>query len=80
LIVDTLAPLVLDDVALGVQLSEVERIEEKPHAIGFEPQGGLEIVRRDRLVVGGPVIIRGAVVRSADAFRVLVMHAIRHIA
>ena len=78
LIVDALPALVLDDVALRVQLGEVERIEQETHAVGFHPERRLEVVRRHGLVIGGAIVRRGPVVRPANAFGELVVQAVRH--
>ena len=80
LVVVALAALVLHDVALRAELRLVERVEEKAHAIGLEPERGLEIVRRIGLPVARPVEVRLAVVAAADAFGELVVHAVRHVA
>jgi hypothetical protein len=37
LIVHALAPFVLDDVTLGVQLGEIERVEQEAHSVGLYP-------------------------------------------
>ena len=80
LVVDALPPLVLHDVALRVQLREVERVEQKPHPVGLDPQHGLEIVRRDGLVVVRDVVRRRAVVHAARALGELVVQAVGDVA
>ena len=80
LVVHALAALVLHDVALGVELREVERVEQEPHAVGFEPQRRLEVVRRHDLEIRGAVVRRRAVVAAADALGELVVQPVRHVA
>ncbi len=75
-----LPALVLHDVALRVELREIERVEQEAHAIGFEPQRRLEIVRRDGLVVRRPIVRGRAVVGAADALGELVVQAVGHVA
>ena len=59
----TLAPLVLDDVALGVHRLRRHRLEQVAHAVRLEEQRELERVGRDVDPVVGAVVLRGAVVR-----------------
>jgi hypothetical protein len=49
------ALLVLDDVALVVQVLLRQRVEEGPHPVRLEPEGQLDLVGRDGLVVVRPV-------------------------
>src|SRR5438093_5727514 len=80
LVVHPLPALVLDDVALRVELREIERVEQKTHAIGFEPERRLEIVGRHRLVVHRSIVVRRAVVGAAHALGELVVQPVRHVA
>ena len=59
------ALLVLDDLALVVEVLLAERVEEGRHPVGLEPQGQLELVRRQRLEVVRPVEPGRAVHRPA---------------
>ncbi len=63
LILETLAALVLDDVALVVELLDVGDVEQRRQAIGFEPEERLEVAGRD-----GREVVRAVVVgRAVDA-------------
>ena len=66
-VVVALALLVLDDLALVVEGLLAEGVEQAPHAVGLQPEGQLEVVARDRLVVVGAVDPGGAVERPAGA-------------
>jgi hypothetical protein len=79
LVVDGFAALVLDDVALRVEFLQVERIEQEPHAIGLEPQGRFEVIRRHCLVIGRPIVRSRPVVRAADAFSQPIVDTIRDV-
>ena len=59
------ALLVLDDLALVVQVLLAERVEEGRHAVRLEPQRQVELIRRQRLEVVGPVQPGRAVHRAA---------------
>ena len=62
--------LVGDHVALRPQLLLVQRVEEVPHAVGFHPERGRELVGRHDLEIVRPVEVRGAVhSRGADALQ-----------
>ena len=61
LVLDALAPLVADDVLLVRERGLVDLLEQIAHAIGFEPQRQLELVRRHGLEVVRAVVVRGAV-------------------
>ena len=56
-----LTPLVANDVLLVRQLRLIERVEQKAHAIGLEPERQLELIRRNRLEVVRAVEVRRAV-------------------
>jgi hypothetical protein len=62
LVLDTLAPLVADDVLLVGERGLIDFLEQITHAIGLEPQGQLELIGRQRLEVVGAVEVGGAVV------------------
>jgi hypothetical protein len=49
------ALLVLDDLALVVEVLLAECVEQGRHPVGLEPEGQLELMRRERLVVVRPV-------------------------
>ena len=57
--------LVLDDLALVVEVLLAQGLEQRPHAIGLKPQGELELVARHRLEVVRPVEPGRAVHRPA---------------
>ena len=59
------ALLVLDDLALVVEVLLAERVEQGRHPVGLEPEGQLELVRRQRLEVVRPVEPGRAVHRPA---------------
>ena len=59
------ALLVLDDLALVVEVLLAERLEERRHAVGFEPQRQVELVGRHRLEVVRPIEPGRAVHRAA---------------
>ena len=59
------ALLVLDDLALVVEVLLAERVEQGRHPVGLEPQGEVELVRRQGLEVVGPVEPGRAVHRAA---------------
>src|SRR4029450_1903549 len=65
----TLAPLVLDDVALGVHGLWGHRVEEVAHPIGLEKQRELQRVRWDVDPVVRAIGFGRAVVRSTDYFK-----------
>ena len=56
-----LAAFVADDVLLVRQALLIDDFEEVPHAIGFEPQRRLELIRRNGLEVIGAIETGGAV-------------------
>ena len=60
-VVDALAALVLDDVALVVQLLLVGLVEQRRQAVGLDPQQRLEVGRRHGREVVGAVAAGGAV-------------------
>ena len=60
-IVEALAALVLDDVALVVQLLLVGLVEQRRQAVGLDPQQRLEVGRRHGREVVGAVAVGGAV-------------------
>ena len=80
LVVDALPALVLHDVPLRIQFRDVEGVEQEAHAIGFEPDLVLEIVRRHRFEVRRAIVRRGPVVGPPDSTRQLVVHAIGRVA
>ena len=61
------ALLVLHDLALVVQVLLAQRVEQRAHAVGLEPERELELVRRHRLEVVGAVEPGRAVERPAGA-------------
>ena len=63
LILQSLTPLVLDDVALVIELLDVGRVEQRREAIGLEPQDVLEIAGRH----GREVVRAIAAGRAVDA-------------
>ena len=65
-VINPLSPLVLDHVALVVELGLVEGTQEEAHPVGFEPEGGLEAVGRQGLVIIGPVGAGAAVDLGAE--------------
>ncbi len=74
-----LPPLVLDDVALAVDLFGRHRVEEKPHAIRIEEQRKVECVDRHVDVVVGPVVRRRGVVVRAGALEQCVELSFFHV-
>ena len=75
----TLAPLVLDDVALGVHRFRRHRLEEVAHAVRFEEERKLEGVRRDVDPVVGAIVFGRTVVRAAGALQPVVELAGLHV-
>ena len=83
--------LVLHDVALRVELLLRHRRQQIAHAIRFEPECQLELIRRHGLVVVGAVEPGGAVERAArplhelevlvcaDAGRALKQHVLEQV-
>ena len=65
LVVDPEPPLFLDRVALVVEV--VLHDGERPHAVGFEEQRRVELIRRHRFEVERPLLAGGAVHRAAVA-------------
>ena len=59
------ALLVLDDLALVVEVLLAQRVEQRRHPVGLEPEGEVELVGRQRLEVVRPVEPRRAVHRPA---------------
>ena len=57
----TLAALVLDHVPLDVESLLVQGVQEKPHSVGFQPQGQFQVIGGDVLPVVGAVGSGGAV-------------------
>jgi hypothetical protein len=57
--------LVLDDLALVVEVLLAQGVEEGRHPVGLEPQPELHLVRRHRLEVVGPIQPGGTVHRAA---------------
>ena len=79
-ILHALPPLVAHDVLLVRELRRVELVEQIPHAVGLQPQGELELIRRQRLEVVGAVEIGRAVdVAGAGGFEELEMRVGRHV-
>src|SRR5262245_4735034 len=78
LVVVTLASLVLHDIALCVELCEIQGVEQEAHAVGFQPKRGLQIVRRNVLEIVGSIIGGGTVVITAHTFRQFVMQTVRN--
>ncbi len=68
LVLDALAPLVLDDVALGVDGLGRHGIQQVAHAIRFEEERKLQRVGRHIDPVVGPVVLRRSVVVAAGGF------------
>ena len=66
-VVVALALLVLDHVALVVQVLLAQRVEQRGHPVGLEPQAELQLVRRQGLEVVGAVEVGGGVVHAAGA-------------
>ena len=85
------ALLVLHDLALVVEVLLAQRVEERPHPVGLEPQRELDLVRRQRLEVvrpvepGGPVhrpagrLDEGHVLGLADVPRALEHHVLEEV-
>ena len=61
------ALLVLHDLALVVEVLLAERVEERGHAVRLEPQAEVELVRRQRFEVVGPIQPGRAVHRAAGS-------------
>ena len=61
-----LPPLVLDHIPLGVKPLLIQRIQQKAHPVGLQPQRQLQIVGRHILPVVGAVAAGGAVQRGAN--------------
>ena len=80
LVVHALAALVLHDVALRVQLGQIERIEQESHAIRLDPQRRFQVVGGHRFEVRRAIVRGGAVVAAAYTFREFVVHAVGHMA
>ena len=64
-VVVALALLVLDHLALVVEVLLAQRVEQRRHPVGLQPQPELELVRRQRLEVVGAVEVGGGVVDAA---------------
>ena len=62
-----LALLVLDHVTLVVEVLLRHRVEQRGHAIRFEPQAQLDLVRGQRLEVVGAVEVGGGVEHAAGS-------------
>jgi len=56
-VVHALAALVLDNVALRIELGEVERVEQEAHPIHLEPQRGFQEIGGDGLVIVRPIVV-----------------------
>ncbi len=74
---DAVAELFLDDVALRLEVRVAD--VEGGHAIAFGPEQGLEVIRRDDLVILRGVVTRGGIVVPADVFSEAVHHLRRHV-
>ena len=79
LVVDALTLLVLDNIALAVDLVGRLVVEEEAHAIGLEEQRQLERVRGDVLVIVGAIVGGRAVVVAAGGLEPVVELAFRHV-
>ena len=83
-VVDRLPPLVLDHVALVVELLLRHRRQQKAHPIGLEPERQLECIAGDGLVIHRLVFGRRAVQVGAELFQrqevivVVVLRALEH--
>ncbi len=64
-VVVALALLVLDHLALVVEVLLVERVEQRRHPVRLEPEADLDLVRRHRLEVVGAVEVGARVVDPA---------------
>ena len=75
-----LAPLVADHILLVGELLRIDRVEEIPHAIRFDPERQLEPVGGNRLEVVRPVVVRRAVdVGRARRFEHLEVRVLRRV-
>ena len=79
LVVDALPLLVLDDVALAVDLVRRLVVEQEAHAIRLEEQRELQRVRRQVLVIVGAIVAGRAVVVAARGFEPVVERALGHV-
>ena len=61
LVLEALTALVLDHVALVVELRLVDAVEQRREAVGLEPEQRLEVARRHGREVVGAVVVGGAV-------------------
>ena len=78
-ILDALAPLVLDHVALGVDGLWRHGVEQVPHAIRFEEEREFECVRGYIDHVVGAIVLGRPVVVATDRFEQLVEFARLHV-
>ena len=69
LVVDALAPLVLHDISLVIQLFLGHGGQEKAHPVRFEPQGEFQVVAGDIFPVVGAIGVGGAVDPATNALQ-----------
>jgi hypothetical protein len=80
LVLVALAELVLDHLAFAIEFVLREALHRERHAVALEPQGQLELVRGDRLLVPGVVAPRVRVEVAATLFHELrQVPALRHV-
>jgi hypothetical protein len=79
LIVHALAPLVLHDVALRVELLLRHDRQQPPHAVGFEPEHERERIGRSPLEIVGAVVVGGAVVARPGSLEPRIERGVRRV-
>jgi hypothetical protein len=71
LVLEALAELVLDDLPLAIELVLRQAVDRERHAVALQPERQLELVRRHRLLEGGPVVLRVGVEVAPSFFHEL---------
>jgi hypothetical protein len=80
LVFDALTPLVAHDVLLGREVLRGETVGQIAHAVRLEPQRQLELIRRNRLEVVGPIEVGRAVqIAGARGFEHADVRVGRHV-